>query len=441
MTISANKIEWLRRKRWKKEKKKREWGRLKRKNAVLPGFSSLLRFARSSFRGNDVSFRNGQDWVVQLPENFCLISNPAETLNILYSIVQISGKIRSDERLFIDQFKCKRIDIAASGLLDVLTSEVRREARCGVGGQLPNDKRACDLVQCMGITKHLQVSSVQPRPDVDETFTKLPLTKGKRSRSFGTDQERASTQLGFYLNECVKKVSGLVLSDEIKAAIVQWAGEIITNAEEHSGRNEWFSIGYMVPTAEGEPDEIVGECQLAIFGFGRSIVESINNPTTVRDETYNEMADLAAKHSKKKLFSAKFELGELLTLYSLQDGVSRFSAPTRGTGTIQFIEAFQEFGANADQSKRPEMALISGKSRILFDGEYKLKDRVVNGLPRKVIAFNETNDLEDRPDEKNVHSLDNGFPGTILTCRFFVDKTSLTKLSDPLTGTINRLSQ
>jgi hypothetical protein len=435
--IDKRKLEQLRLKRWEKELKRRRKGRTT-VGKKWGSSSQLLEFVREGFRGTNIAIKRGRDWIIEFPENFCLISNPTETLNLLYSIVWVSRHIFRRERLFLDQIKCKRIDIGASALLDILTSELRREARCAIGGRFPLDQKACDLVQCMGITRFLGVSGVEPTPDLDSTFTKVPLMWGKKSISFGTDQERASTKLGDYLNTVIKKVSGLTLSDEIKKAIANWAGEIITNAEEHSGRDDWYAIAYMVPSGNGTEATALGECQLAIFGFGRSIAEGVvDTLSTLRKDVLEEMQRIAAEHTKSAFFiPKKYDVTDLLTLLCLQDGVSRFSDPDRGTGTVQFIEAFQAFGRNSDATKAPSMALVSGRTRILFDDTYPIKDQVVNGARRKVIAFNSANNLEEKPDEKNVHSLDNGFPGTILTCRFFVEKASVTELGDAATGTI-----
>jgi hypothetical protein len=59
-------------------------------------------------------------------------------------------------------------------------------------------------------------------------------------------------------------------------------------------------------------------------------------------------------------------------LYALQEGVSRFTdtpgGEDRGNGTVRMIQFFTDLAG-----EEPEMALVSGKTYILFDGKYKLQ--------------------------------------------------------------------
>jgi hypothetical protein len=139
--------------------------------------------------------------------------------------------------------------------------------------------------------------------------------------------------------------------------------------------------------------DVIGECQLAIFGFGKTIAESLQDPSKVPADLYNNLQKLVRRHRDRRFFSSggSFSPDELVTLYSLQDGVSRMPDPTRGTGTVQIIEAFQDLGVA--EGKKPEMVLISGRSRILFDSRYSMATGRETG-GKKVIAFNDENSLE-----------------------------------------------
>jgi hypothetical protein len=92
------------------------------------------------------------------------------------------------------------------------------------------------------------------------------------------------------------------------------------------------------------------------------------------------------------------------------------------------IQAFQKLGSSAAEPE-PNMTLLSGRTRILFNSKYSLVPVAVPGGTRSVIAFNENNDLEDKPDSANVHTVSGTFPGTLLSFKFFVDKGFLEKLS------------
>ncbi|MEA3207132.1 MAG: hypothetical protein QOE70_189 [Chthoniobacter sp.] len=75
------------------------------------------------------------------------------------------------------------------------------------------------------------------------------------------------------------------------------------------------------------------------------------------------------------------------------------------------------------------MVLLSGRTRIHFDKEYRLAQDP-NG--RWIIAFNADNDLQKRPDPKHVHSMQGFFPGTLLSFRFFIDKRHIESLITPI---------
>jgi hypothetical protein len=91
------------------------------------------------------------------------------------------------------------------------------------------------------------------------------------------------------------------------------------------------------------------------------------------------------------------------------------------------IEAFQNLGMSVDIACVPEMTLISGSTRIYFNNKYHLREEEVEAGRRKIIAFNEKNSLDEKPDSTHVHSLAGHFPGTLLTFRFFVDNRYLEK--------------
>jgi hypothetical protein len=291
----------------------------------------------------------------------------------------------------------------------------------------------------MGMTKHLRVRGAEAPEEFKSEVIPFELFLGDRNTSRkllgGSDQELAATRLVQYLCKCFEK-AGYKLNIHGQRHVVKWVGEIITNAEEHSGRNEWFSIGYMLPPNRSDdgdsPEHLIGECQLVIFNFGKTIFESIIDPNTPQG-TRDEISQLAATHSRKKFFFAEsFTQADLCTLYALQDGVSRFSvrpgASSRGKGTVQMINAFQQLGSSAGHSQ-PRMTLLSGRTRILFDPKYRLQPVRVPGGVRNIIAFNDQNDLEEKPDPANVHMISGTFPGALLSFKFFMDRSFLKKLS------------
>ncbi len=117
------------------------------------------------------------------------------------------------------------------------------------------------------------------------------------------------------------------------------------------------------------------------------------------------------------------------TLYALQDGVSRLRnintiSKSRGSGTKQLIETFQQIGNTKE--KESKMCIISGKSYIRFTGKYKMQKN--NDNNRMQIAFNDDNDLRKLPDDNYVKTISNYFPGTIISMKFYLDPKYLNKI-------------
>jgi hypothetical protein len=405
----------------------------------------LMNFLRANFSGKNIAAfdKKNSRWIISIPPIFSFIKNPDETLNTIFSLIDIS--MRDDcSSIFFDHSRLKEMDMGASVVLDIVTLNLRNEWKSHgrnyrFGGQFPEDEKLCQILKSMGITKHLNIKNAEPSEAAKELFICFPLYPGFRPMGSQLDgaqhREKAATQLVTYLNRCLGMASDFEFKDEGKSQILKWAGEIITNAEEHSGHHQWYAIGCMTPLLsqqQNSPEQFVaiGECQLTIFGFGSSIYESLSSPETSQ-ETRNQIANLAATHTTFFNKFEKYSDKDLWTLYALQDGVSRFSPSpgknTRGKGTVEMIEAFQNFRSE-DQACVPEMSLISGSTHIYFNNKYRLKVEDRLDGKRKIIAFNEKNSLEEKPDSEHVHSLAGHFPGTLLTFKFFIDSRYLNKI-------------
>ena len=118
-------------------------------------------------------------------------------------------------------------------------------------------------------------------------------------------------------------------------------GEILTNAEEHSSLKKWHIIGYLSQEGISGP----GQCQLAIFNFGKTIYETLTEQDAC-DIVRGQMEKLSDLHERKGFFGHYWTKESLWTLYSLQEGVSRFASRdreySRGMGTVKMIDFFQK---------------------------------------------------------------------------------------------------
>lgn len=95
-------------------------------------------------------------------------------------------------------------------------------------------------------------------------------------------------------------------------------------------------------------------------------------------------------------------------------------------GTIQFIDSFFKLKGNDKADNISRMYLLSGNTRIEFDGTYKLVDiKDENGTSRGIISFNKSGKLTDVPDKKYVYTVPNYFPGTAIFAKLLINDDDL----------------
>jgi hypothetical protein len=160
------------------------------------------------------------------------------------------------------------------------------------------------------------------------------------------------------------------------------------------------------------------------MNFGYSIFEGLEETKEQNEEIYNNLVNIYnnVKQNKK---AAIFTRENLFTLYSLQEGVSRlkFQDPSRGSGSVRFIQSFFSFGDYEDETKnyKPSLSLVSGSTRIVCDNKFKpiLKDGVF------VLSLNPDNDLNLPPQKSNIETLNYSFPGTLFYIKIYLNKEHL----------------
>lgn len=75
------------------------------------------------------------------------------------------------------------------------------------------------------------------------------------------------------------------------------------------------------------------------------------------------------------------------------------------------------------------MCIVSGRTHILFDPRYRMRLQASLGNEeRRIIAFNKSNDLRRRPDGDCIRCLDNPFPATLISVRFYMDRDNLRRI-------------
>ena len=390
--------------------KKREFG----KRSQIPKFSSK---------------------VVNLfvPNDFSISDNPEATIDFLKELYYY-GTRHDIEEIHIDHGDCYNLEIAASTIMDVIVlaiKEFRRRNKTSIGfsGTIPAEGRVKDVFMASGLAAHLDLSIENGVSINWEKIKRFKLISGyHHSEMSGV----TATKLTDYIITCME-TQGYTLKQRGKNLLGNLFGEVLNNCEIHGGEDTtWFALGHY---QQYKNSEKYGEIQLVIFNFGNTIYEQLK-ADSISGETKENLNYLTDRHVK--FFNKNWTKEMLYTLFALQEGVSRLKNNSvegnrrRGLGTVYLIQNFQQIGKTHD-NKNPLMTITSGNTHIKFDGSYKLRQKEfdkseIGGGKRRIIAFNEDNDIFQPPDSKFVRRLNTFFPGTIISMKFFFDGEYLTQI-------------
>ncbi len=392
--------------------------------------SKIIDFLYLNLKAWDVSEKMNREFILPVPSIFSFIEHPNQALNLIYSTVKATRN-RTAKKLTIDHSVCNHIDLCSSMLVDIVMMEFDREtterrSKRKIGGYLSQNDHVNCILRSTGLLHNLKVKGQEAKPEIDRNFKKFDLVRGYRrklTKHKSTLQEKTASGLMDYFDQCLE-VYGFSLTSKGQGYIGNLAGEVIDNAERHSTQDNWWTVAYM----EQDHERGYGRCHISFLSLGETFYESmlsLSHDSNLR----GEIEELVDNHKNKYNLIPNSGLSEenLWTLYALQEGVS--SSGHGGTGTISMIQTFQELGSTCDSGVTPQMAIVSGSTQIKFDGRYKLEKTMIHGKYRNIIAFNDSNSLEDRPDKKYVRQLKGFFPGSIISLSFYLDPKWLQQLA------------
>ena len=363
---------------------------------------------------------------LHFPEVLSLIDNPEQTLRTLEDLARMMLNPRCS-RVRIDQSDSAQIDHGAASIVNKMAMSASRSHGLSFEGRLPRDTDLAEIVVATGLPRALGVP-VHARFD---RFLRFDLTSGRKAEPDpyqSTDFERVSEEFGAYIDRCLRKYD-CQLTIEGMAHLVCLLTEVIENVERHSGQEKWWIGGYLRQSS----DDASGECYVCIFNLGRTIHQSLSSlpPDSLLRSDIESLID---SHRSKGMFGSSAWTEETLwTLYALQEGVScrnvgATTLGTNGVGTVEMMEFFELLGGS-DGSRPSKMCILSGATHIVLDGTYRMAHKTTpDGQLRRVIAFNDENDLHRKPDKSCVRSLSKAFPGTAISIRFSLDRAYLKKL-------------
>lgn len=333
-------------------------------------------------------------------------------------------------RIMFQHKKCLELGIAASTIMDTIVMSCKAFRRVKgneivISGDYPEDARIRKTFIASGLPEHLEnVKTPLFRKD------NIRLFKLRVGRHGTKKSDVVSTKLTDYFNECLN-TQNLCLTPRGKNQLSKMFGEIVENCEIHGGEEAmWYVLGHYNVLENNQ----YGEVNLVVFNYGDSIYEQLLDPST-SDETRTKVQYMIQKH--KPLFDEQWNEETMLTVFALQGGISRLRDKkiegywNRGTGTVRLIEYFKVLGKSTHEME-PEFSVTSGHTHIIIDNKYSLQeesiqDDCIGRENRKIIFFNENNNIFEKADNNNVKYMKQYFPGTIISMKFYIDNNYLSK--------------
>jgi len=333
------------------------------------------------------------------------------------------------KNLHISHYGCESVDLGASTVMDVIIMEAKREWEIRkkheiLSGTYSNNAKVNEILKVAGLLKHIGHFDSKLPTEIENKYNMFHLIIGSKDLDSpfkrSSQAEITTTDLTLYFDKLLNKIN-YSLTETGKNRLSKLVGEVIDNAEQHSSNMKWYITGSM------DEDNI---CSITILNFGDSIGLTLSE-ANLNENAKRTIHSLIGEHTKRGLFQFKETWSEenLWTLFALQEGVSRLNinpGDTRGHGTVSMIEFFLELSSK-NAISLPKMVLLSGNTYILFDGEYKLNNVKYGHETRKIIAFNDKNDLKYKPDSNYVKKLKYVFPGTLISMKFCLEEDFLNK--------------
>jgi len=361
---------------------------------------------------------------VHIPRNFSIIDSPNEALKCIYKMVKYACQYKSIGTFFIWHDKMQSYDLGAEILFDCFFSEVKKNhKKAKAEGAYPDDKMAMRFIKSVGIIDELGIDHErlsQQELEKIEIFKrksrKIPSLVDGVGRSIFEDVTQSFAK---HINMCLRHINKQ-LTDDSCARLSQYVSEILDNIGEHSGMDNWRIAGFL------DTKDSTKSCELVIFNFGRTIADtllSLNEENIMREKLRRYI----------KLHNNRFDDDTLATIYALQGAISSKNTSeitTRGQGTVELINFFnglcKELHCDDGGCYRDKMIVMSGLVHITIDSTCKMFK--VDG-DRSIIPFNESGSLKEPPQERYIKRLQHFFPGTLISIRFNLPNSMLTKVS------------
>jgi hypothetical protein len=368
--------------------------------------------------------------LVKIPSKFSLMETPKESYSVIRRLVALLLYSPFSE-IIIDYTGCTNFTLEAQVLLDLILKDIFKfYSKCNKKKRFKKYSKSIADRTIGGSSIRTMLFSVgslaihaKKQTDFPHVIPYNLCIHNSEINSIRQAEMKDidTTTLSDYVDECLAKMGrslDAVQSDDLCTVI----GEILINAEEHSSTKCRYSIGYF--EEENIKGEKQGKFQLVIMNIGRSIYEKFKDKDCPNPTMSEKMRELSRKYTERGFLKSKsFEEETLWTLYSLQDGVTSVSPEkykNRGNGSLRFIESFYKLKGDCSRTDESRMTLQSGKANIVFDGQYPITETIVKDEKYRVLTFNETGNIEDKPNSNYVKCSEYFFPGTFIHANIYL---------------------
>ena len=384
-------------------------------------------------------YRCPSNGLISLPQNFSIIENPKDSFGVLCTLLSALF-VEGLKKVVLDYKDCTHVDLTTqvfldSIILDYLTfsetynkrsvSHHKVRYRSTFSGIHIHDENVRKMLFSVGTPKVLNIKSVHYDDVTPYYMCRHDAVNEKDNRKLIEQKDLDTTDLADYVVDCLAKVNKQLTLDAI-GALCTVIGEALINAEEHSTMRYRYSIGYFKDEMVNGKHE--GVFRLVIMNFGKSIYEKFKDVNCPNPDIVEKMEELSKRYTKRNLFGNRFQEEALWTLYALQQGVSSTSPleAKRGNGFINFIESFFKIKGSQTANDISRMTIMSGRTRIVFDGHYEIAKMTKGKEEYKTMTFNDTGRIEDPPDKKYVYNSNYYFPGTIISAKIMLNEDDVT---------------
>jgi hypothetical protein len=365
---------------------------------------------------------------ITVPKIFDLSTDPEIVLDFIEELKKnLNHEVAYD--IHIDHSKTERINLDASYLFDKAIKDYseywkKLHIKIKISGTASDNIEVNNFLLSFGLLAELNITNHQLFPSLaDRDYTSKYITYKKHGTSYKNYLAgNASTELVDYFDSCFKE-NDLRIKESAKSSLVDCFGEIIKNAEEHSGEKptEWVVLGCYTKSNHS--------CSFSIINRGNSFYESLSDDKSTAHEVLKEVSTVILNHNSfinKLMLNKELYKQTIYTYMAIQDGISSKrresgKASTRGQGimdVMQFIDQIRN-----KNNKQTHLSIISGNTFLNVDYEYPLveKKKGENQEIRRIMYLNNENSFSSPPDLKRLKSLKSKFPGVIFSGYFIID--------------------